>query len=248
MAGSDGECGWVWRLRLGWGRRGAGGELGCQPAGSAACAASDWAGTSGAAVGVGCRVRVRDGRARSAPLGVTALPSCCVSPPNPHLAQKSPRLGATLRSITGRGGPGGGGGGDALMVQLWLFFHEEKTRGRVGWGLCWVPEGSRVASLTPHQVNHGLYGTPIKPSSACGVDPIPDSCDPARVRWDHVLTALQGPRDAFATSMKVWEWEACRCVIVSVSPGASCSVDWLLEERNYLPMETIVFELCHLGN
>lgn len=95
-AGSDGECGWVWMLQLGWGRRGAGGEVGCQPAGSAACAASDWAGTSGAAVGVGCGVLVRERRARSAPLGVTALPSCYAVPPNPHLAQKSPKLRATL--------------------------------------------------------------------------------------------------------------------------------------------------------
>lgn len=135
-----------------------------------------------------------------------------------------------------------------MLLQLWLFFHEEKTRGRVGWGLSCVPEGSRVAPLTPHQVNHGLYGTPIKPSNASGVVPIPDSCDPVRVRRDLLLTALQGPRDVSATSMKVREWEACRCVTVGVSPGASCSVDWLLEERNYLPMETIVFELCYLGN
>lgn len=54
--------------------------------------------------------------------------------------------------------------------------------------------------------------------------------------------------DVFATSMKVGEWEACRCVTLSVSPGASCLVDWLLEERVYLAMETIVSELCYLGN
>lgn len=132
------------------------------------------------------------------------------------------------------------------MVQLWLFFQEEKTRGRVGWGLCWAPEGSKVASLTLHQVNHGISGTPIKPSSTPGVVPIQDSCDPARVRRDRVLTAPQGPRDVFATTMKVREWEGCRCVTVSVSLGASCLVDWLLEERNYLTMETTVFELCYL--
>lgn len=118
----------------------------------------------------------------------------------------------------------------------------------MGWELCWAPEESRVASLTLHQVNHGLSGTPIKPSSAPGVIPVLDSCDPARVRKDLVLTAPQGPRDVFATIMKVREWEACRCVTMNVSLGASCLVDWLLEERNYLPMETTVFELCHLGD
>lgn len=105
------------------------------------------------------------------------------------------------------------------MVQLWLFFHEKKIRGRVGWGLCWAPEESRVAPLTPHQVNHGLSGTPIKPSSASGVVPILDSCDPARVRRDWVLTSLQGPRDAFVISMKVQEWESCRCVTVECVSG-----------------------------
>lgn len=30
-------------------------------------------------------------------------------------------------------------------------------------------------------------------------------------------------------------------------PGASCLVDWLLKERVYLAMETIVFELCYSG-
>lgn len=38
----------------------------------------------------------------------------------------------------------------------------------------------------------------------------------------------------------VGEWEACRCVIPGVSPGDSCS--------NYLPVQTTVFELCHLKN
>lgn len=46
--------------------------------------------------------------------------------------------------------------------------------------------------------------------------------------------------------MKVGEWEECRCVTLSVSP-ASCLVDWLLKERVYLAMETIVFELCYSG-
>lgn len=61
VAGS-GCCGWAGAVGV------QEGELGCQPAGSAACAASDWAETSGAAVGVGCRERVRDWRARSTPL------------------------------------------------------------------------------------------------------------------------------------------------------------------------------------
>lgn len=77
----DGECGQA-GTRGGAGAAGAqAGELGCLPAGSAACAASDWAGASGAAVGVGCWVRARGGRARAemdgarlAPQSVTALP------------------------------------------------------------------------------------------------------------------------------------------------------------------------------
>lgn len=43
------------------GSRGAGRELGCLLAGSAACAVSDWAGASGQWVGVGCWVRARGG-------------------------------------------------------------------------------------------------------------------------------------------------------------------------------------------
>lgn len=38
------------------------------------------------------------------PLGVTALLACCAALTDPHLAEESPRLGATLQSIPGVAG------------------------------------------------------------------------------------------------------------------------------------------------
>lgn len=126
MAGQEGCCG-------GAGAAGAqAGELGCLPAGSAACAASDWAGASGAAgCGVGCWVRARcegvgarvelKGSALSTPVRDRAL-ARCAAPPNHYLPSEPRRLGPTLRV--------GAEDGGALMVELRPF--SERTRGRNG--------------------------------------------------------------------------------------------------------------------